>query len=42
MQRNAMYREKEQESLQRFEENKVKELAQVRAQYAKQEAVHNG
>jgi ferredoxin--NADP+ reductase len=42
MQRNAMYREKEVESLQRFEENKEKELAQVRAQYAKQEAAHNG
>jgi ferredoxin--NADP+ reductase len=41
-QRNAMYRDKELESLQRFEENKDKELAQVRAQYAKQEAAHNG
>ncbi len=42
MQRNTMYRENEKESLQRFEENKEKELAQVRAQYAKQEAAHNG
>jgi ferredoxin--NADP+ reductase len=42
MQRNTMYRENEKESLQRFEENKDKELAQVRAQYAKQEAAHNG
>jgi len=41
-QRNAMYRDKELQSLQRFEENKEKELAQVRAQYAKQEAAHNG
>ena len=41
-QRNAMYRDKELESLQRFEENKDKELAHVRAQYAKQEAAHNG
>ncbi len=39
-QRNAMYRDKECESLKRFEENKEKELAQVRAQYAKQEAQH--
>ncbi len=38
MQRNAMYRDKECESLKRFDENKDKELAQVRAQYAKQEA----
>ena len=40
MQRNTMYREKECESLKRFEENKEAELAQVRAQFAKEEA-HN-
>jgi ferredoxin--NADP+ reductase len=40
MQRNAMYRDKECESLKRFEENKETELAQVRAQFANQEA-HN-
>ncbi|MGA3126440.1 MAG: sulfide/dihydroorotate dehydrogenase-like FAD/NAD-binding protein [Candidatus Korobacteraceae bacterium] len=40
MQRNAMYRDKECESLKRFEENKETELAQVRAQFADQEA-HN-
>ena len=31
MQRNAMYREKECQSLKRFEENKVEELARIRA-----------
>jgi len=40
MQRNAMYRDKECQSLKRFEENKDEELAQLRAQFAKQEA-HN-
>jgi ferredoxin--NADP+ reductase len=40
MQRNTMYRDKECESLKRFEENKEAELAQVRAQFAKEEA-HN-
>jgi ferredoxin--NADP+ reductase len=34
MQRNTMYRDKESESLKRFEENKDAELAAVRAQYA--------
>jgi hypothetical protein len=34
MQRNAMYRDKELESLRRFEENKEAEVAQVRAQFA--------
>ncbi|PSH05440.1 MAG: ferredoxin-NADP reductase [Acidobacteria bacterium] len=38
MQRNAMYRDKEAESLKLFEENKEKELAQIRAQFPKQEA----
>ncbi len=41
-QRNAMYRDKEALSLQIWEETKEKELAQVRAGYAKQEAAHNG
>jgi ferredoxin--NADP+ reductase len=40
MQRNTMYRDKECESLKRFEENKEAELAQVRAQFVKEEA-HN-
>jgi ferredoxin--NADP+ reductase len=40
MQRNTMYRDKECQSLKRFEENKEAELAQVRAQFAKEEA-HN-
>jgi ferredoxin--NADP+ reductase len=40
MQRNTMYRDKESESLKRFEENKETELAQVRAQFDSQEA-HN-
>ena len=35
MQRNAMYRDKECESLKRFEEHKDEEVAQVRAQFAK-------
>jgi ferredoxin--NADP+ reductase len=34
MQRNTMYRDKESESLKRFEENKEAELAEVRAQLA--------
>ena len=34
MQRNAMYRDKECESLKRFEENKEAEVAQLRAQFA--------
>jgi ferredoxin--NADP+ reductase len=37
-QRNAMYRDKECESLKRFEENKEEELSAVRAQFAGQEA----
>jgi len=41
MQRNAMYRDKEAESLQRFEESKDAEVAQLRAQFAKVEG-HNG
>ena len=40
MQRNAMYRDKECESLKRFQEQKEEELAKVRAQFAKEEA-HN-
>jgi ferredoxin--NADP+ reductase len=40
MQRNTMYRDKECESLKRFEENKEAELAQVRAQFSEKEA-HN-
>jgi ferredoxin--NADP+ reductase len=40
MQRNTMYRDKECQSLKRFEESKEAELAQVRAQFAKEEA-HN-
>jgi ferredoxin/flavodoxin---NADP+ reductase len=38
MQRNAMYRDKECESLKRFEENKEAELSEHRAQFAGQEA----
>jgi ferredoxin--NADP+ reductase len=38
MQRNAMYRDKECESLKRFEENKEAELTEHRAQFAGQEA----
>jgi ferredoxin--NADP+ reductase len=34
MQRNARYRDKECQALQRFEENKVEELARLRAQFA--------
>jgi ferredoxin--NADP+ reductase len=37
MQRNAMYRDKEQESMKLFEEHKEEELAKVRAQFAGQE-----
>ena len=33
MQRNARYRDKECEALKRFEENKVEELARIRAQF---------
>jgi len=40
MQRNAMYRSQECESLKRFEEQKEEEVAKVRAQFAKEEA-HN-
>jgi ferredoxin/flavodoxin---NADP+ reductase len=41
MQRNTMYRDKEAESLKRFEEHKEEELAKVRAQFAdKKEAQH--
>ena len=40
MQRNAMYRDKECESLKRFQEQKDEEVAKVRAQFAKEEA-HN-
>jgi len=36
MQRNAMYRDKEAESLKRFEENKEAEVAAVRAQFARE------
>jgi len=38
MQRNAMYRDKEQESMQLFEQHKEEELARVRAQFPGQEA----
>jgi ferredoxin--NADP+ reductase len=41
MQRNAMYRDKEAESLKRFEEHKDAEVARLRAQFVKAEA-HNG
>jgi ferredoxin--NADP+ reductase len=34
MQRNARYRDKECQALKRFEENKVEELARLRAQFA--------
>jgi ferredoxin--NADP+ reductase len=37
MQRNTMYRDKEQESMKLFEEHKEEELAKVRAQFAGQE-----
>ena len=40
MQRNTMYRDKECESLKRFEANKEAELAQVRAQFVEEET-HN-
>jgi ferredoxin/flavodoxin---NADP+ reductase len=40
MQRNAMYRTQECESLKRFEEHKEEEVAKVRAQFANEEA-HN-
>jgi ferredoxin--NADP+ reductase len=38
MQRNTMYRDKESKSLKQFEENKIEELARLRAQFATQEA----
>jgi ferredoxin--NADP+ reductase len=38
MQRNAMYREKECESLKHFEENKQEELVHLRAELAAKEA----
>jgi ferredoxin--NADP+ reductase len=38
MQRNTMYRDKECESLKRFEENKQEEVDQLRAQFVDQEA----
>jgi ferredoxin--NADP+ reductase len=37
MQRNARYRDKECEALKRFEEDKVEELARLRAQFATKE-----
>ncbi|HVJ05171.1 MAG TPA: sulfide/dihydroorotate dehydrogenase-like FAD/NAD-binding protein [Candidatus Saccharimonadales bacterium] len=40
MQRNMIYREKECESLKRFEENKAQELEQLRSQFAGLEASH--
>jgi flagellar basal body rod protein FlgB len=46
MQRNSMYREKECESLKRFEENQEAEVAEMRAaaqaQLAKEETHHVG
>jgi len=41
MQRNTMYRDKECESLKRFEKNEAEEVARVRAQFTKQEAHHD-
>ena len=41
MQRNAMYRDKECESLKRFEQNKETELAELRAELAAGEAHHD-
>jgi len=38
MQRNAMYREKECESLKQFEEHKQEELTQLRTELAAKEA----
>jgi ferredoxin--NADP+ reductase len=40
MQRNAMYRDHECQSLKRFEENKEEEVAQLRAELATEEAHH--
>jgi ferredoxin--NADP+ reductase len=40
MQRNAMYRDRECESLKRFEENKEEEVAGLRAELAAGEAHH--
>jgi hypothetical protein len=40
MQRNAMYRDKECESLKRFEQNKDKEVAELREELAREEAHH--
>jgi ferredoxin--NADP+ reductase len=42
MQRNAMYREKECESLKQFVQNKHKEVAQLRAELAEAESVARG
>jgi hypothetical protein len=39
-QRNAMYRDKECESLKRFEENKEEEVAEIRKELAAGEAHH--
>jgi ferredoxin--NADP+ reductase len=41
MQRNSMYRDKECESLKRFEQNREKELAEIRAELAAAEAHHD-
>jgi ferredoxin--NADP+ reductase len=41
MQRNAMYRDKECESLKRFEQNREKDLAELRAELAAAEAHHD-
>jgi len=41
MQRNAMYREKECQSLRHFEENKIEELAQLRAGLVSLDALHD-
>jgi ribosomal protein L29 len=41
MQRNAMYRDKECESLKRFEQNRDTELAELRAELAAGEAHHD-
>jgi len=42
MQRNAMYRDKECESLKRFHENKEQEVAQLRASLREELEAHNG
>jgi ferredoxin/flavodoxin---NADP+ reductase len=41
MQRNAMYRDKECESLKRFEEHRNEEVAALRAQFAQKKEAHN-